>query len=157
MKNIKQFFSLIAVLFAAFATISVANATPESLPAGAKAVCIANQDGTGTLTITGVEVKRVELYTHAPTSEKKLLNPAPNYGIPPNTTFNFVFKNAAGEDRYVLVGGESPQQVAKVFNATATNDGQFQGITVVPDAKHGGIGYGGASMGCTHMLRAKKS
>ena len=141
------------VIAVAVALSGLAYATPEALPAGAKVSCTANQDGTGTLTIAGVDVKRVELYIHAPVSKKSILNPASNYTVPANSTFNFVWKSAAGEDRYVLVGGDDPARVAKVFATSGSAASPFEGVMVVPDARNGGIGHGGASMGCTHMLR----
>lgn len=151
MRKITQYLCItIASLFASFAW-----ATPEALPDSAKVTCTANPDGTGTLVISGVDVKHVELYTHAPTSKMTTLAAAATYQVPASTTFNFVWKTAAGEDRYVLLGGEE-KQVAKVF-ATGATGGQFNGVMMVPDAKNGGIGHGGSSMGCSHMLRAKKT
>lgn len=131
-----------------------AHATPEALPDGAKLQCTANADGTGTLKVTGVEVKRVELYIHAPTSKINLLDKADAYAIPTSTTFNVVFKGKGGEDRYVSLGDESAQ-VAKVFATGGGTGGAFDGVRIVPDKAHGGIGGPGASMGCSHMLRAK--
>ncbi|MDO8565721.1 MAG: hypothetical protein Q7S04_00865 [Candidatus Moranbacteria bacterium] len=152
MRNSPLKFVSIAV---ALAFSGYAYATPEALPAGAKVSCTANADGTGTLAISGVDVKRVELYVHAPTSKKSILDSAASYKVPANATFNFVFKNAAGEDRYVQVGGDNPARVARVFAAsgTAASASTFDGVMAVPDARNGGIGNGGASLGCSHMLR----
>lgn len=131
-----------------------AHATPEALPDGAKLQCTANADGTGKLTITGVTVKRVELYVHAPTSKMNLLDAAESYAIPASTTFNVVFKGKTGDDRYVALGDETAA-VAKVFATGGTTGGAFDNVRIVPDKAHGGIGGPGASMGCAHMLRAK--
>lgn len=146
--------SLTTITLALVAAAGFAHATPEALPDGAKLHCTANADGTGTLKVTGVEVKRVELYIHAPVSKMNLLDKAETYTIPASTTFNIVFKGKSGDDRYVALGDES-LAVAKVFKAGGTGGGTFDGVIIVPDKAHGGIGGPGASMGCAHMLRSK--
>lgn len=155
-KSSLKFFSILVLsLF-----VDLAWAVPESLPAGAKVTCVANQDLTGVLTIEGATVKRVEVYYHNPdgtTKNRAVLETAATYAIPRFATFNFVFANAKGEERYVLVGsGDTPAQITKVFaNVTSAGSSTFNGVSIVPDARHGGIGGPGASLGCTHMLRAK--
>lgn len=151
MRKLSQQF-LFSILISLVA--GLAYAEPEALPDSAKVTCTKNNDGTGTLTITGVDVKRVEMYIHKPVSKKSLRDPAENYNVPANATFNFVFKNTKGEDRFVAVGDEGAA-VAKVFATSAGSTGTFIGVIAVPDARHGGIGGPGASMGCAHMLRAK--
>lgn len=147
----KKFLTLLFTTVLAFIGLT-AHAAPEALPDGAKVMCTKNDDGTGTVTIAGVEVKRLELYIHKPVSKMKILKTAPSYNIAAYSTFNFVWKNAAGEDRYVLVGADP--NAAKVFGDTKTMS-QFSGVMEVPDAKNGGIGGPGASLACSHMLRAK--
>ncbi len=150
MRNFKQY---LLIFISLFAITGLANAAPEALPDGARVTCTKNDDGTGTLTIAGVEVKRTELYIHAPTSRIKVLKPASSYLVPHSATFNFVWKNAAGEDRYVLVGADP--NAAKVFGDTKPAVSSFIGVMEVPDAKNGGIGGPGASLACSHMLRSK--
>lgn len=150
MRHLKSFLICIFSIF-----VGSVWATPETLPDGARVTCVKNDDGTGTVTVTGVEVQKLELYVHAPNSELRPLSPAASYRIPASTTFNFIWKNKSGEPRYVSLGGEEAQ-VSKVFASSSAKGGQFDGVMVVSDAKHGGIGHGGSSMGCTHMLRPKK-
>lgn len=150
-KRTQQYLS---IAFGLVGLVGVAHATPEVLPDGAKVACSKNADGTGTLKVTGVEVKRVELYIHAPTSKINLLDRAESYAIPASTTFNVVFKGKGGDDRYVALGDETAA-VAKVFATGGTTGGAFDNVRIVPDKAHGGIGGPGASMGCSHMLRTR--
>lgn len=128
-------------------------AAPEALPDGANVMCKANDDGTGTVTVTGVEVKRFEIYTHKPVSKMSVKKTADSYKIPAYSTFNFVWRNSAGENRYVLVGADP--NTTKVFGEAKAVVSPFIGVMEVPDAKNGGIGGPGASLACSHMLRAK--
>lgn len=142
----------IAVLFT-FA--GLAQAAPKSLPENAKLTCKANADGTGMLTASGVTVKAVEIYYHnqdGTARNKAILKPAATYSIPHSATFQVVFSDAAGT-WYTNVDGIDGANAARMFANVAPS--QFDGVRAVPDAKHGGIGGPGASLACSHMLRAK--
>ena len=149
------FFPIVLALL--FSFTGLASADVNDFPAGANAICAANSDGTGTLTTSGLDVTRVEIYHHNPNGiaqSKTILSPAASYTIPHNATFQIVFSDKTGTG-FVNLDGADGADAAHLF-VSDSGKSAFEGIRAVPDRAHGGIGGPGSSLACTHMLRTKK-
>ena len=150
----KKFLTIcIAGLFTAFT--GLANAAPKELPNTAKLTCAANADGTGVLTVAGINVKHIEVYHHnqdGTARNKDVLKSAATYPIPRSATYQVVFTDSAGT-WYTNLDAVDGDNAARVFAAAASS--QFNGVCTVPEAEHGGTGGPGSSLACCHMLRAK--